>query len=143
MFRHRHALRRWAACMLLLWLFGLATGVANACIGSAHGASAVMSDPVPDQAVDPTAVLPGSCDGTGDHHGSVAKTNCQDFCGKATVSIPSVKSALDDIVSQALVVAASATALPMPAFVPAPAWLPRRDGVLATPIPIAFLRLTL
>lgn len=30
MFRHRHQLRRWAGRVLLVWLFGIATGVAHA-----------------------------------------------------------------------------------------------------------------
>jgi hypothetical protein len=32
MFRHRQQRRRWAAMALLLWLFGVGTGLAHACL---------------------------------------------------------------------------------------------------------------
>ena len=40
MFRHRRKLSRWAAHVLLVWLFGVAVGIAHACVvapkGDAH-----------------------------------------------------------------------------------------------------------
>jgi len=37
MFRHRHQLRRWAARALIVWLFGVVAGVANACMAPTVG----------------------------------------------------------------------------------------------------------
>jgi hypothetical protein len=133
MFRHRQQLRRWAARVLFLWLFGVATSVANACFTTV-------------QAV-PVAASAASHQVDGDdaagHHGSLAKTNCQDFCGKASVTIPLLKSALDDVQSHALVATATTVTLPMPAFAPVQPWVPRMDGARSPPIPITFLRLAL
>jgi hypothetical protein len=156
MFRHRQQLRRWSAGVLLLWLFGLGAGFANACLTSSpadtasppghHGAVA----PVPhhDSSVDEEShhdhLAMAGHDGLTDHHGTIAKTNCQDFCGKAAVSIPPLKATLDDAQAHALVATFfTTTALPVPAYEPLQLWVPRRDGVQAPPIPIAFLRLAL
>jgi hypothetical protein len=156
MFRHRQQLRRWAANVLLLWLFGLGAGFANACLTSDSTAAA---SPAFAQAVDAFAPHHDAAAHEGshqdhqagsahhalpDHHGTIAKTNCQDFCGKATVSIPPLKSALDDVQAHALIATVfTTTVLPVAAFAPVQLWVPRRDGVQALPIPIAFLRLAL
>ena len=58
-------------------------------------------------------------------------------------STPLLKSALDGLQSHVAVPLAMATVLPMPAFAPLQLWVPRRDGVPAPAIPIAFLRLAL
>jgi hypothetical protein len=156
MFRHRQQLRHWAARVLVLWLFGVAASLANACfttvltvpVASAadHGAGTLemRREATPRQhgQVD-VGALPTHCVGATVHHGSLAKTNCQDFCGKAAVTIPQLKSALDDAQSHALAVAATPAAVPVPAYAPVQLWVPRRDGVQAPPIPIAFLRLAL
>jgi hypothetical protein len=156
MFRHRHQVRRWAARVLLLWLFGLGAGIAHACLTPSPTAVAAVAVAVADEALaphhhaaaDPAShhrhLAPSAQDGLADHHGTIAKTNCQDFCSKATVSIPSLKSALDDVHAHALMATVfTTTALPLPAFAAMPLWVPRRDGVKAPPIPIAFLRLAL
>jgi len=156
MFRHRRQLRRWAARVLLLWLFGLGTSVANACLttGQTEPAAATASRLVAmagahddlafhDHAPADGGLLPSHSADAQAHHGSLAKTNCQDFCGKAPVSIPLLKSALDDIQSHAVIAMAAANVLPMPALAPVQLWLLRRDGVRDLPIPIAFLRLAL
>jgi hypothetical protein len=157
MFRHRQQLRRWAARVLFLWLFGLAVGVANACLatsqtapagtGVAHLAdSAAVSLAGPSHQHKPlnqAVTLPAHGDDVQVHEGSLAKANCQDFCNKTTTTIPSVKSALDDLQSHAVLVTASVAVLPAPAFAPVQMWVPRRDGVRSPPIPIVFLRLTL
>ena len=77
------------------------------------------------------------------HIANLSKANCQDFCDKATVSIPPLKSALDDVQSHAAIATAVASVLPMPAIAPVHSWVRRRDGVKSPPIPIAFLRLAL
>lgn len=142
--------------MLLLWLFGVAVSMANACLatvptipvasaashqvdalGMGHEATTHQHEPLE------SAALPAHSDDAAAHHRSLAKANCQDFCGKATVTIPPLKSALDDAQSQALVAAATTVALPMPTFAPVQRWVPRRDGVRSPPIPIPFLRLAL
>jgi len=153
MFRHRQQLRRWAARVLLLWLFGMGAGVANACIISAPGAAAAIQivavvdthhDVVAhDHEHAASAGLPSQGTDSPAHLGNLFKANCQDFCDKATVSIPPLKSALDDIQSHPVIATTAMTVLPMPAFAPVQLRVPRRDGVQAPPISIAFLRLAL
>lgn len=156
MFRHRRQVRRWAARVLLLWLFGLGTSVANACLttGQTEPVAATASHLVAaleahsdlashDHAQAESGVLPSHGADAPAHHGSFAKTNCQDFCGKVPASIPPLKSALDDVQSNAVIAAAAVAVLPLPALAPVQLWLPRRDGVRDLPIPIAFLRLAL
>ena len=153
MFHHRNQLRRWAARVLLLWLFGIGTGVANACLGpsladsGAHptGHSSASQATHGDTAVLPSAVheRPQADDlRRPPPEGPFGKSNCQDFCEKSTVSIPPLKSALDNV--HALLPGAVMVILPVPAFSPDELLLPRRDGGLA-PVPIrtAFLRLAL
>lgn len=156
MFRHRQQLRQWAARVLLLWLFGIAAGVANACItteqatpvaaAASHLAAAAEAhnDAVPhDHAQADRLALPSHHADDSTHIANLSKANCQDFCDKATVSIPPVKSALDDVQSHPVIAVAAMTVVPMPAFAPVQLRVPRRDGVQAPPIPIAFLRLAL
>ena len=147
MFHHRSQLRRWAAQVLLLWLFGIGTGVANACLGPSladSGAHPGGHSSASQATHGDTAALPGVADERPDGEGSLAKSNCQDFCEKSTVSIPPLKSALDNVQGQALHPGAVVVILPVPAFSPDELLLPRRDGGLA-PVPIrtAFLRLAL
>lgn len=153
MFRHRQQLRRWAVRVLLLWLFGIGAGVANACISTAP-ASSVASHIVAvvdthydmvahDHAQAASVGLPSQGTDAPAHLGNLSKVTCQGFCDKATVSIPPLKSALDDIQSSAVIAMTAVTVLPIPAFAPVQWWVPRRDGVRAPPILIAFLRLAL
>ena len=138
----RQRLRRWAARVLLLWLFGVGAGVANACLvqasASSDGLAAAHHAHV-------GAVHHHAAAGEGAHgHGAApAVSNCQDFCDKASVSLPSLKAAPGDLQGQAWLVSAVPLVLAAPVFAPARPWLPRRDGLRAPPIPIAFLRLTL
>lgn len=140
----------------MLWLFGIATGIANACLtaGSSGAGVAVAgrfaalveghneAASHDDARARGAVVLSHGAHGQ-EHQSSFADPNCLDFCKKATVSIPSLKSALDDVQLHAVVATAAATVLPMPAFAPALSWVPRRDGVLHLPVSIAFLRLAL
>lgn len=156
MFRHRQQLRRWAARVLLMWLFGVGAGVTNACITTGHVAPvvAVASHLVAvadahhnvvslDHVQADGAGLSSQIDDGPKHLGNLSKANCQDFCDKAKVSIPPLKSALDDDQSHAVIAMTAVTVLPMPAFAPEQLRVPRRDGVRAPPILIAFLRLAL
>jgi len=139
---HRQRLRRWAARVLLLWLFGVGTGVANACMvpasgglnghGALHHAQASVAHH-----------HPAATAGAHDHDAAPAVSNCQDFCDKASVSLPSLKAAPGDVQGQAWLVSAVPLMLAAPVFAPAQPWMPRRDGLRAPPIPIAFLRLAL
>ena len=142
--------------MLLLWLFGIAAGVANACVTMDRVAPAAVAtsgllavadahhDVAPHtHAGADDAGLPSQDADAPCHLASLSKANCQDFCDKAAVSIPPVKSALDDVQSHAVIAVTAMTVVPMPAFAPVQLRVPRRDGVLAPPIPIAFLRLAL
>jgi hypothetical protein len=84
MFSDRRRLRRWAAQVLLVWLFGLAMGVANACaLGEqayhrSDAATAVASDAVQKHQ-------------HGDEQGDLAKVNCLDFCEKSSIGAPQLK----------------------------------------------------
>lgn len=155
MFRQRKQLRRWATRLLCVWLFGAAAGVANACLGpsldelgalrsavgiavaGAHGKHAAQ----PGDTHHGTPQSPHA--GDLDHGGTLSKSNCQDFCDKSTVSIPPLKSALDDGGGKLLAPPAVSTAFPIPHPAPQHALLRHPDGALAPPIPIAFLRLAL
>lgn len=162
MFRHRQPLRRWAAFVLLLWLFGVGAGVANACLlPSAFGwpgpgaASSAQGQTVMHRVHTSADAAPhGSAHALHEaghdigrdigHDQPTAKSNCQDFCEKSSVSIAPLKSALDDAQGHALSQVATVFARPVPALASDQGWVPGRHGVRAPPpTPIAFLRLTL
>lgn len=86
MFSDRRRLRRWAAQVLLVWLFGLAMGVANACaLGESahHRADAKVATSVPEHH-------------HGDEQGNAAKVSCLDFCEKSSIGAPQLKVVVDD-----------------------------------------------
>jgi len=85
MFSDRRLLRRWAAQLLFVWLFGLAMGVANACaLGEpVHHRSAAAAT-APDDAAQKHH--------HGDEQGDAAKVNCLDFCEKSSIGAPQVKA---------------------------------------------------
>ncbi|MDP1648172.1 MAG: hypothetical protein Q8M01_08220 [Rubrivivax sp.] len=155
MFRDRRQLRRWAARVLVLWLFGVAAGVAHACLApSVTGLSAPGSASSAGLEVahhGPAAALEASHHERAADHGTespdkqepTANSNCQDFCDKATVSIPQQKSALDEVHGHALLPRAASAGLAVPPLAGAQPWVPRRDGVWLPPIRITFLRLAL
>lgn len=84
MFSDRRRLRRWAAQVLLVWLFGLAMGVANACaLGEpAHHRSDVAT---------PVAADTVQKHQHGNEQGDLAKVNCLDFCEKSSIAAPQLK----------------------------------------------------
>ncbi len=156
MFRYRQPLRRWAARVLFLWLFGVVAGVANACmiptLNAPDGFTALL-------AVESAAPHHGHVAGPStttltEHRAlgadensaggeSPASANCLDFCDTASISIPPLKSAVDDGQVQAMAPPTLPTVLPVPAFVPVRLQVLRWIDVAALPIPIAFLRLAL
>jgi hypothetical protein len=156
MFRNRLHLRRWAARVLLVWLFGVGAGLANACLAPSvaeapdvHAAHVLASDSLSSdstasgQSQGHDASGPHQHEGTLDQPSSSSKANCQDFCDKASVSIPPLKTALDDAHGLGIPPSVVVIDLPLPAFTPIQSWVPCRDGMWAPPISIAFLRLAL
>lgn len=154
MYLHRKQLRRWAAGTLLLWLFGIATGIAQACLTpkpvelvGQHPAPAVAVQVQHEQAASPRSDLHQGSehaqhDGMPGDDGSLGKSNCQDFCEKSAIAISPLKSALDNAHDYALppvAVASVIAAAVEPAQLPLPRWV----GGPALPIRLAFLRLTL
>lgn len=118
--------------MLLVWLFGVFAGVANACILG----GALDHDAGP-------AVAPHSSSQTPGHDGGTAEEkNCLQFCDQSSGAVPSQAKALDQVVLSAIPVGLAILALPE-----APALRLQRNaappGNGAPPIPILFLRLTL
>jgi hypothetical protein len=84
MLSDRRRLRRWAAQVLLAWLFGLAMGVANACaLGEQahHSSEAATMD-----AADAVQKHPH-----GGEQGDPSKVNCLDFCEKSSIAAPQLK----------------------------------------------------
>lgn len=156
MFRHRQHLRRWAARVLLMWLFGVGAGLANACLApsfaevpNVHSAQELASDSpsigttLTEHAREHDGSGPHQHEAAQDQPSSSSKANCQDFCDKASVSIPPLKTALDDAHGLGFPPPVVVIDLPLPAFTPVQSWVPCRDGMWAPPIPIAFLRLAL
>lgn len=137
MFLYRRQLRLWAARMLFVWVFGIGMGVANACL------STLPTEHAGVHAAHASEVAGTHDDGAEGPHGSPVNPHCQDFCDRASVSIPTPKAALDDVQAHSLIPQVVATALPVPVFETVQLRVPRRDGVRAPPIPIAFLRLAL
>ena len=128
MFRHRRHLHRWACRLVVLWLFGIAAGVAHACMV----ADLARTD------VQQLAAAAGPADAASD-----CTANCQTFCVKSSVSIPTVKTAGDDAGGHGLPPPAVLAGLPMPDAPAAQRWTLGLEGGHAPPITIAFLRLAL
>lgn len=153
MFRHRNQLRRWAARVLFLWLIAVGTGVANACLslpGTVPGGITQEHEPASHQvevgfeaAREHTASPVLHEHGSQDSPDSLAKANCQDFCDRASTTLPLSKSVQDDVQGQAAVPSAAMATLPEPAVVGTPVWMPRPSVAPPPPILIAFLRLAL
>jgi hypothetical protein len=91
MFTDRRRLRRWAARVLCVWLFGLVMGVANACaLGEpAHHRSEVATT----AAADSVQKHQHS-----NEQGDFAELNCLDFCEKSSIGAPQLKVADDSLV---------------------------------------------
>lgn len=92
MFRDRRRLRRWATQMLLVWLFGIASGIAHAC---------VLRVADHHHEIEAAAISHHESVASHDHHhhGSSQhvdeQANCLDFCEKSSVTAPSLKFKLD------------------------------------------------
>lgn len=133
MFNDRRRLRRWAAPVLLMWLFGLAISVANACaLGVAvHDLGQTQAE--------------NDAHEHAKHDNDSERTNCADFCEKSSIGAPVVK--LDDegmaALGLAMPVSGHVLLIPQPApmLLPAVATLPLLRG--SPPLRIALQRLAL
>jgi hypothetical protein len=112
MFRNRRRLRRWAAQVLLAWLFGLAMGVANAC---------ALGESADHERGGDTAFAIGEHhhDGHAGHDSGQGKANCLNFCEKSAVGAPKLTVADDGAAKVGL-----------------PALLSARVGVIELPAPL-------
>jgi len=133
MWPSRRRLRRCAAWVLLLWLFGVGASVAHACLVSAawDGEGTVAAHATPLDRHDDD-----------DYHGGPGKANCKDFCQKSSALTPTSKSVFDIPDPGAEPIPPSFALLPAAQEAGA-SWhaLPDRQGT--PPVHIAFLRLTL
>ncbi len=156
MFRQRQQLRRWATRALVVWLFGMVTGIAQACLAPNHqdldqhrtALAAAFKVTKHGEAALPAIDLHHTSPqaphaGASGHDDSLVESICQNFCEKAAVAIPPLKSALDKAPCHALPPVESAMVWPVPAAAPEQLSVPRRYGVLASPIRLAFVRLAL
>lgn len=136
MSRPRRHLRHWAASMLMLWLFGIGCGVAQACM-LAHLQAAPP-------AIELTAAgTLDSCEHQHEDDGGLAQAQCRDFCDKASTSIPTLKSTLSGLLLAALMPTVVNTVAPAPALVIAAEGWPRPPDRPAAPITITYGRLAL
>lgn len=140
--------------MLLLWLFSVGVGVANACLGPIPGTMGSLTPAHADLVAHEQPAAGGHAmgqdtsravahGGSWGHEGSAFQSNCVDFCDKASLSIPPVKSALDDLQGQALRYPAVAVVHSAQAGLPVQLRGAFRQRPSAPPIHIAFLRLAL
>lgn len=158
MFSHRHQRRRWAARVLLLWLFGVGAGVANACLGptsshsGSHGIASVVSLAVLHDELAPANGPHDHAPSRGHQHAGhtghdvpPGSSTCERHCDTAGISIPSPKSTFDDGHGNALFLLPASTAVGRDrAFALVPRLVLRRDDdAWAPPIQIAFMRLAL
>lgn len=142
--RARH--RRLAACVLLLWLFGLASGVVNACVvasGLRHAAHAATVEAAQDRAAHPAhaAVAHGA---QHDHDGHAEKPQCERLCNEPVAPAQADKQQGSPL-SGFWLAAAPLASSPQWQAVTRQAPLPRAEPASRTaiPIPIAYLRLAL
>ncbi len=155
MFSNRRQLRLLAARVLLVWLFGFAAGLANACwaatlldlglqplrlVASQH--EVPVGDAMPECALH-SGVHQASAEGVPVHQDDAATAGCQAFCDHLNLSISQAKSTIDDPGAHALPPPAIAISPNAADFSPVHRLTPRRDDGLAPPITIAFLRLAL
>lgn len=117
--RERIAVRRWALRVLVAWLFGIAAGVANAC---------VLAQFVDDERPRASAAAHAE-QGDGNHE----QANCLDFCAKASLAAPK-QGGGDD--AAAAIPACGAVRLPVvERFAPAAAAEPRAASAAASGCP--------
>ena len=140
--------------MLVVWLFGLAAGVANACIGAgpltraaawvdasmpAHAGVALAA--IADGSHGPSNAAPAN--GGASHDGATVNANCQDFCGKTSTSIPTALKSPFDAACAPCAPPPRADVVAVMAWVQPVAWLADPSRRAGPSITIAYLRLAL
>ena len=144
MFRNRRQLRRWAARVLLVWLFGVVTGVANACWTESLVQPSGQAEAAQPECEFHAASHAAAQDGAApDSHGRHAQAVCQAYCDGFSVSMSPLKPLVDTTLAPAMLAPFYAVAVPVADVSPVHRLMQRRDGWRAPPITIAFLRLTL
>lgn len=141
----RAQLRRLAACVLLLWLFGLAGGVVNACVvasGLRHAAHTAALEAAPGHAGHGASGSPHAA--APDQDPDDCTPPCERLCDEPVAPVQADKQQSTPLSGFWL----AAAPLPSPTHWPAVdrvARVPRDEFVAraAIPIPIAYLRLTL
>ncbi len=113
-----------------MWLFSLGVGVANACMGKGSDFAAAARRLHCEATQSPDSQEP---DG---------RTNCQEFCEKAGITIPLQKSALDDGQAQ-LAMPVAAMAAPVAAAVPTSTCTSSPQHTWPLPVRTVFMRLAL
>ncbi|NML16950.1 hypothetical protein [Azohydromonas caseinilytica] len=130
---HHRQLRRWAALVLLAWLFGVAMSVANACALRLSG--------------DASAALVEHAEASSHHHNdghdNESQANCLDFCEESSVAV-STWQAVPDLTSLAWLPTVFITlVIPAPPSLSARSVCAPPDVAAGPPIPITLRRLTL
>jgi hypothetical protein len=153
MFSHRRQLRQWAARVLLLWLFGVGSGIAHGCLAPAVSAglqpsqvAVAVTDEESEATAEPECALHAGLKSDSAAAPDTAPplpSHCQVFCDESGISIWSVKAAPDHSAIDLPLAPAFAAAAPVPGRSPVHQLMSRRDGGQAPPVSIAFLRLTL
>lgn len=139
----RARLRRFAACVLLLWLFGLASGVVNACVvasGLRHAAHAAAVEAAHDHASHGADAAAAQHD----HDGHDEQPPCERLCDEPAAPAQADKQQGSPL-SGFWLAAAPLASLPQWPDMARSAALPRAAPAAraAIPIPIAYLRLAL
>lgn len=129
---HRNQLRRWAARMLLVWLFGVVVGVANACVLA----------PELEHASHPAVAEHNSSDSRHGPGDKAPGANCQAFCDLSSSAVPSQSVAVDQVALAAIAVGFATVAVPVAQPLRLQRVTPAHRNS-APPIPIAFLHLAL
>lgn len=142
----RTRLRRLAACVLLLWLFGLTSGVVNACVvasGLRHAAHAAAAEAAQDRAT-PAADAAAAAGWQHDHDGHHEKPPCERLCDEPAAPTQADKQQASPLSGFWLAAAPLASVPQWPAMVrTAPLARGATASRTAIPIPIAYLRLAL
>lgn len=138
----RSRLRRFAACVLLLWLFGLASGV-NACVvasGLRHAAHAAALEAANDHA----SHAGHAAAAQHDHESREDQPPCERLCDEPLAPAQADKQQASPL-SGFWLAAAPLASLPQWPDMARSAPLPRAEPAArrAIPIPIAYLRLAL
>ena len=146
---HQRSLRRLAATVLLVWLFGLASGIVNACIVSAElrpGAAFAESVEHDHAAITAEAAEAMEHGLAGhDNGGQPVSPACERLCD-APPAAPNAERLAANLLSSLWLAVAPPPTIVVQAVPPSSALLPRADQAwpaAAIPISIAFLRLAL